>query len=502
MSQLLNVLLSNVLRTIGKATEGYLDKRQQSNKLKKIRGLSEPDKAGFLVGSAGKGLMDQVVEALNAGVDVDATSSELRNATALNLAAMKGHTEVVRLLIERKANVDKAVYGGFTPLFIASDQGHFEIVRLLLQHGANSEHCSDEDKHTPLYRACSKGHLDVVKLLLVSGADPRHVSEDGTLPIEAARKAGHAQVVSLLLHHAASETSSETQSTNSDEFADTSSAEKIRQQILQERPELRPRAASSEGQSPMEILESIWQTRPELGPRPQRVCQQSPGPINEDLVGEEISAPKTAPETKPPSASHSTSKNDEILEQIRQRPEFGPRRQSVCQQNPGPIKSGTKPGNRELLIEACKTGSVVIGILALFVFAVLWSAQFMTGGNQLSSPPKASPDIYSSPIQTESMAETDWMNKHLKESEEAARDGYYRLQGDTERTRESASIREQNPNYSTPFIPKPSRHTIPDADSGKTVPVSGYTRKDGTPVAPYYRHAPGQAPPSNHKKHK
>ncbi len=442
MSQLLNVLLSNVLRTIGKATEGYLDKRDLSQRQDKIRALSEPDKAGLLGGSASKGLMADVEEALNAGIDVDATHTGLKNATALFMAAMNGHTLVVRLLLERKANVDKAVYGGFTPLFVASHKGHLEIVRLLLQHGANSQHCSDEDKLTPLHMACQEGHLAVVQLLLASGADPNHVSAKGMLPIEAARKAGHAQVVSLLLRHAASETSSETQSTNSDGFDDTSSAEKIRQSILKERPELRPTAASAEGRSATEILESIWQNRPELRPV----------------------------------------------------------RQSVCQQNPGPIKSGTKPGNRELLIEACKTGTVVIGILVLFVLAVLWLVQLR--GNQLSFPPKASPDIYSSPAQTESMAETDWMNKHRKESEEAARDGYYKLQGDVERARESASIHEQNPNYSAPFIPKPSRHTIPTADSGKTVPVSGYIRKDGTPVEPYYRHPPGKAPHSDHKKHK
>ncbi|KAL2191560.1 ankyrin, partial [Thermothelomyces heterothallicus CBS 203.75] len=57
--------------------------------------------------------------------------------TALELAASKGHTEVVRALLERGADVTARTELGETPLWSAAHNGHAAAAELLLQHRAD-----------------------------------------------------------------------------------------------------------------------------------------------------------------------------------------------------------------------------------------------------------------------------------------------------------------------------------------------------------------------------
>jgi ankyrin repeat protein len=55
----------------------------------------------------------------------------------LNLAAMNGHVEVCRILLEAGLDVEGTTDDRFTPLMSAAAGGHVEVVRLLLEHGAD-----------------------------------------------------------------------------------------------------------------------------------------------------------------------------------------------------------------------------------------------------------------------------------------------------------------------------------------------------------------------------
>ncbi len=55
------------------------------------------------------------------------------DVTPLIMAAQKGYTEVVSLLLEHHAQVDFSIDNDYTPLFMAAGKGHTEVVRLLLQ---------------------------------------------------------------------------------------------------------------------------------------------------------------------------------------------------------------------------------------------------------------------------------------------------------------------------------------------------------------------------------
>jgi hypothetical protein len=93
------------------------------------------------------------------------------NDSMLLCACRKGHVEVIKLLLDRGAEVDRVDSNGFTALGWACRKGHVEVIKLLLDRGAKVDRAGS-DGSTALRRACHGGHVEVVKLLLEHGASP------------------------------------------------------------------------------------------------------------------------------------------------------------------------------------------------------------------------------------------------------------------------------------------------------------------------------------------
>ncbi len=88
-----------------------------------------------LIAAAQNGDQAAVAAELDAGVDVNARTRY--GASALSFAAEKGHLEIVRLLIERGADVNvQDTFYNATPLTWASMNRHKEVYRLLKDSGA------------------------------------------------------------------------------------------------------------------------------------------------------------------------------------------------------------------------------------------------------------------------------------------------------------------------------------------------------------------------------
>ena len=97
-------------------------------------------------------------------------------ATPLYVAAKNGHIEVVKRLLAKNADVDKArALDGATPLFAAAENGHTEVVKMLLAKNANVDKARTDDGCTPLSMAVKNRHTDVIKLLLNAGANASSV---------------------------------------------------------------------------------------------------------------------------------------------------------------------------------------------------------------------------------------------------------------------------------------------------------------------------------------
>jgi uncharacterized protein len=123
-----------------------------------------------------KGDLEAVGLFLKSGMSVDAKDS--KSFTALMISAWHGQTEVVKLLLDRgadmNARIETGAVKGATALILAAGLGHTEVVKLLLDKGADMNVRSAKGRTVLMYAAighAESGHGDVVKLLLDKGVD-------------------------------------------------------------------------------------------------------------------------------------------------------------------------------------------------------------------------------------------------------------------------------------------------------------------------------------------
>ena len=143
-----------------KATECLLE----SSKVNACRGLY-----GHELQVASSGGHDNIVRLLlEKGADVNMETGYY--GSALQAASLNGDDSIIRLLLEKGAevNMQGGRYGN--ALQAASLRGHESIVRLLLEKGADVNMQGGEDG-SALQAASSHGHNSIFHLLLEKGAD-------------------------------------------------------------------------------------------------------------------------------------------------------------------------------------------------------------------------------------------------------------------------------------------------------------------------------------------
>ncbi len=98
--------------------------------------------------------------------------------SAFGSAAVDGNTEAVKLFLAAGMSPDTGFLDG-TVLIFAAERGHTETVRILLDRGAKVNAKTSSGKQTALMKAAENGHTRIVKMLLDKGADPKVVDRYG-----------------------------------------------------------------------------------------------------------------------------------------------------------------------------------------------------------------------------------------------------------------------------------------------------------------------------------
>ncbi len=148
---------------------------------------------------------------------------------AIHVAAQQGHTEIVRLLLDRGASPNEKTKAGETPLELALRGKHPEVAALLIANGADLGggqaemalqlaarngyaslietllsrttriDAKGDEGRTALHWAVSNGNMEVVRLLLFRGADPNAHDDSGATPLHLAVARDRRDLVELLV---------------------------------------------------------------------------------------------------------------------------------------------------------------------------------------------------------------------------------------------------------------------------------------------------------------
>ncbi|KAK1140358.1 hypothetical protein N8T08_010415 [Aspergillus melleus] len=119
----------------------------------------------------------------------------------LTHALLCGQWETARLLVSYGANPDhiEGFYAWGTALYTMADKGSLKGVRFLVENTASSFKARGRYSRTPLAGAAYSGHLDIVKYLFDAGADHRSRDDEGLSALFHAAAGNHEDVVLFLL---------------------------------------------------------------------------------------------------------------------------------------------------------------------------------------------------------------------------------------------------------------------------------------------------------------
>ena len=115
---------------------------------------------------------------INAKHYMDSNTKRCKNITVLHEAVKHGYTEIVKILIDAKPDINAADYNGYTALHWAALKGNTEFAELLIKAEAYVN-AVDNDGKTALHWAAEKEYTEFSKVLIENGANPDIKTHEG-----------------------------------------------------------------------------------------------------------------------------------------------------------------------------------------------------------------------------------------------------------------------------------------------------------------------------------
>ncbi len=136
----------------------------------------------------------KVAAALLASPTLNVDAANAVGETPLMMAALKGHLDWAKKLIERGAKVQKP---GWSPVHYAATGPNTELLAMLLDRGADINALAP-NRNTPLMMAARYGPENNVKLLVQRGADKKLTNERNLSAADMAKTGERAWLAPLL----------------------------------------------------------------------------------------------------------------------------------------------------------------------------------------------------------------------------------------------------------------------------------------------------------------
>ncbi|XP_076652454.1 E3 ubiquitin-protein ligase mind bomb 1 isoform X4 [Halictus rubicundus] len=122
--------------------------------------------------------------------------------TALQAASQNGHSEVIKILLRYKADVEIEDKDGDRAVHYAAFGDESGVMALLAGAGADLN-ARNKRRQTALHMAVNKGHAGAVRTLLELGCHPSLQDSEGDTPLHDAISKKRDDILALLLDHAA-----------------------------------------------------------------------------------------------------------------------------------------------------------------------------------------------------------------------------------------------------------------------------------------------------------